>query len=257
MIEPNKPQVYFIYGIPESGRREILLDLIENGIGSDEPVLYFRPEKEPQSQFDEPLDALKNLNVVHWTLDGTAIRHGTIKAPARKIIFLAPGTCDPADAAEGLKKWTDGNQCQIARILTVVDCAFLSENEKALPWFNACIHFSDVVLLNRRENVSNKWIKDFETGYRKQYNPARFLLVKKGRVANPFEVLEPEARRLSLYFDELIPIEEDEFEDDAPEDIKIDKYIARLESGQRALHIPNIQKLLAEKSDTPLAYPKP
>ena len=51
--------------------------------------------------------------------------------------------------------------------------------------------------------------------------------------------------RLSLYFDELILIEDDEFEDDEqPEDTKPDKYIERLESGHRAYPIPDIQKLL-------------
>jgi len=244
MSEPISPYVYFIYGTPGSGRREILLDLIKYGMSEDTSVLYFRPESEAESASDGQLDALKNVHTIHWTLHGTTIRHGTIKAAAQKIVFLAPCSCDPADAAEALKTWVDGNQCQIARIITVVDCAFLSANETARSWFDACIHFSDVVLLNRRENVSNKWVKDFETGYRKQYNPSRFLLVKKDRVANPFEVLEPEARRLSLYFDELIPIEDDEFEEDAPEDTQPDPYIERLVSGQRKRRIPDIRKWL-------------
>ncbi|MGK0177153.1 MAG: hypothetical protein ACJAT5_000277 [Lentimonas sp.] len=245
MSDQQKPQTYFIYGIPDSGRRKILFDLIESGIDHDEPVLYFRPEEEPRSSFDEQLEALKNVSIVTWTLSGTTIKHSSIKSAPRKVIFLAPRTCDPADAAEALKQWTDGNQCQIARIITVVHCAFLSQNENAFPWFDACIHFSDVVLLGRRETVPNKWVKDFEVGYQKQYCPARFLLVKKGLVANPFEVLEPEARRQSLYFDELIPIEDDEFDgDEAPEDTQPDKYIKRLENGQRACRIPDILALI-------------
>lgn len=249
MIEPRQPQVYFIYGIPDSGRREILVDLIESGIDAGEQVLYFRPDHEPHSPFEERLETLGNVSVVHWELAGTTIRHGTIKAAPQKVIFLAPGTCNPADAAEALKNWADGNQCQIARIITVIHCAFLSNNKNALPWFDACIHFSDVVLLNRREDVSNKWVKDFEAVYRKRCCPSRFLLVKKGRVANPFEVLEPEARRVSLYFDELTPIEEDEFEDELPEDRKPDKYIERLENGQRACRVPDIQALLTVKEE--------
>jgi hypothetical protein len=68
-------------------------------------------------------------------------------------------------------------------------------------------------------------------------------MVKKGRVSNPAEVLDPEARRVSLYFDELLPIEDDEFEDEQqPDDIKIDAYIERLESGHRAKPIPEIAK---------------
>ena len=58
-------------------------------------------------------------------------------------------------------------------------------------------------------------------------------------------MLDPEARRLSLYFDELIPIEEDAFEDEEqPEDIKPDRYIERNASGQRIQPIPDIRKLL-------------
>jgi hypothetical protein len=49
---------------------------------------------------------------------------------------------------------------------------------------------------------------------------------------------------MSLYFDELIAIEEDEFEEERPEDQKPDKYIERLASGQRAYPIPDINKLL-------------
>lgn len=240
----TQPQVYLIYGIPDSGRREIVLDLIESGLQPDEQTLYFRPKGEAQSPFDPAFEALDNVSVIHWELDGTTIRHGPIKAAPQKIIFLAPGTDNPADVAEALKKWANGNRCQIARIITVVHCAFLHQNTAALPWFNACIHFSDVILLNRREAVPNKWVKDFESSYKKEHNPTRFLLAKKGRVANPFEVLEPEARRRSLYFDELLPIAEDEFEDEAPEDTQPDKYIERLENGQRAFSIPDIKQML-------------
>lgn len=239
------PLVYLVYGIPSSGRREIIFDLIEGGIPATEQVLYFRPEGEAPCAYDEQLEALDNVSVVGWNLKDSKVTHGKISAAPEKIIFLASGTSDPADCAEALKTWSDHNNCQIARILTVVHCHFLSENTKAQAWFDACIHFSDVVLLNRREEAGNKWVRDFEIGYKKACSPARFVMVKKGRVDNPAEVLDPEARRVSLYFDELIPIEDDEFEDEhQPEDIKIDMYIERLESGHRAKPIPEIGKFL-------------
>jgi hypothetical protein len=244
-MSDQAPLVYLIYGILGSGRRDVLFDLIKDGIESKEPVLYFHPEGEAASPFDEQLEALENVSIVDWKLTNAKVTHGQISAAPEKIIFLAPGTSDPADAAEAVKTWTDHNNCQIARIITVVHCAFLSENSAAQAWFDACIHFSDIVLLNRREGVNNKWVKDFEAGFGKKFSPARFLMVKKGRVANPPEVLDPTARRMSLYFDELIPIEDDEFEDDEqPQDTKPDKYIERLESGHRAYPLPGIQKLL-------------
>lgn len=244
-MSEQTPLVYLIYGIPGSGRREVLFDLIDGGLEGKEQALYFRHEGEAASPFDEQLEALDTVGIVDWKLSDAKVTHGEINAAPEKIIFLAPGSCDPADAAEAVKTWTELNNCQIARVITVVHCAFLSNNSTAQAWFDACIHFSDIVLMNRRESVNNKWIRAFELGYQKQFSPARFIMVKKGRVANPLEVLEPEARRLSLYFDELIPIEDDEFEDDEqPEDTKPDKYIERLESGQRAYRVPDIQKLL-------------
>ncbi len=233
--------VYLIYGIPGSGRREVLFDLLSDGIEHNEPVLYFHPEGEVASSFDQRLQALRHVSMLNWKLDGAKVIHGTIQAAPNKIIFLAPGRSDPANVAEAIQAWMNHHHCRLARILTVVDCSFLSTHHEAQPWFDACIHFSDIVLLNRREGVANKWVKDFEAGYRTQCCPTRFLLVKKGRVANPFEVLEPEARRLSLYFDEHIPIEADEFEEDAlAEEIKPDPYIERLESGHRVYPVPDI-----------------
>ena len=244
-MSEEAPLVYLVLGLEASGRREIIFDLIEGGLSEEEPVLYFRPESEIASPFDEQLEALNQVNVVPWRLKDSKVMHGKISAAAEKIIFLAPGRSDPADCAEALKTWTEHNNCRIGRLITVVHCNFLAAQPAAKAWFDACTHFSDVVLLNRREDAGNKWVKDYESSHKKARSPARFILVKKGRVNNPAEVLDPEARRVSLYFDELIPIEDDEFDDEErPEDLKPDPYIERLESGQRAKPIPDISKLL-------------
>jgi hypothetical protein len=248
-MSDHAPLIYFVFGIPNSGRRELIFDLIEGGIPKGESVLYFRPQDEPANSFDEQLEALDNTSVVSWQLKDGKIKHGKLTAAPEKIIFLAPGTSDPADCAEALKLWSEHNQCQVARILTVLHCEFLSAEPAARAWFDACIHFSDIVLLNRREEAGNKWVKDFEAEFKKARNPARFIFVKKGRVTNPAEVLDPEARRVSLYFDELIPIEDDEFEDEhQPDDLKPDRYIERLESGLRAKPIPAIGPLLPKNT---------
>ncbi len=240
----EKPLVYIVFGIPGSERRAVIFDLIDGGLEKDSQVLYFRPEGEVASAFDEQIEAKDNVNTVRWKLAKTKISHGPMTATPEKIIFLAPGGSDPSDIAEAVRGWSRHNACQIGRLITVVNCFFLKANEQALSWFDACIHFSDTVLLARREGVDNKWIKSFEKRYTKHRFPCHFSLVKKGRVNNPPEILYPEARRVSLYFDAFIPIEEDEFEDDLPEDQKPDKYIERLQSGQRACPIPDIRKFL-------------
>ncbi|PXA05208.1 hypothetical protein DDZ13_04400 [Coraliomargarita sinensis] len=241
----ERPLVYLIFGIPDSERRTVLFDLIEGGIPPSEDVLYFRPKSENNSPFDEQIEALENVSVVDWEVSDSKVSHGPITAAPEKIIFLAPGDSDPADVAEALKAWISHNDCELGRIITVLNCSFLKEQEKSRAWFDACIHFSDVVLLSRRESVENKWLKEFEARYRKACYPCHIELVSKGKAKNPAAVLEPEARRMSLYFDELIPIEEDEFDDEEqPEDLKPDRYIERNESGQRVRPIIEIGKML-------------
>ena len=242
----HAPLVYLIYGIPNSERRSILFDCIEGGLPDKEQVLYFRPKGENNSHFDEQIEALENVDVVEWELADCKVKHGSLSAAPEKIVFLAPGHADPADVAEALKVWIDHNNCELGRIITVVNCSFLKEQEKATAWFDACIHFSDMVLLARRESVDSKWLKEYEAGYRKKCYPCLIELVSKGKAKNPVAVLEPEARRMSLYFDKLTPIEEDGLdEEEQPDDIKPDRYIERNESGQRMHRIPDIGKFLS------------
>jgi hypothetical protein len=248
---PESPHVYIVFGIPDSERRAALYDLLESGLPQKTPALYFKPKGETVIEYDEKITALPNLQTVEWELQGAKVLHDRIEAAAEAIFFLTPGTADPAEAAEAIKAWSDSNNCQIARAITLVHCDFLQAKPEAHAWFEACIHFSDFVLLARRENTAQKWIKDFKTQFAKAHVPSRFELLKKGRTPNPREILEPEARRLSLFFDELIPIEEDEFEDLLPEDRKPDKYIERLESGRRAHPIPDIQKWIESDSPKP------
>jgi hypothetical protein len=245
VVLSEKPLVYLVFGIPNSGRRGIIFDLIEGGMSPDTQVLYFRPASEETVPFDEQIEALENVSTVDWQLDGAKVKHGRVSAAPEKVIFLASGTADPADTAEALKAWISHNDCRLGRIITVVHCSFLQEQLKSQGWYDACIHFSDIVLLGRREAVDNKWIKAFETRFKKQCLPCHIELVTKEKTKNPVAVLEPEARRASLFFDELIPIEEDEFEDEEqPEDIKPDRYIERNESGQRIRPIIEISRFL-------------
>lgn len=244
----ERPLVYLIFGIAGSERRSILYDLIEGGLPNQETVLYFRPKDECQSTDDRRIEALANVSLVEWELRDAMVRHGRITAAPERIFFLAPSASNPADVAEAIKTWIDHNGCQLARIITVLNCAFLQSEEKAGRWYDACIHFSDIVLFARREGVDHKWMQAFEAHYRKACFPCHFELVVKGKTKNPVAVLEPEARRMSLYFDELIPIEEDEFEgEEKPEDTKPDPFIERNESGQRIRPIMSIDHLLSKE----------
>lgn len=233
------PKVYLLLGPNDSGRRALLSDFIDS-LESDSPVLYFKHKDEVGNEWDSRLENPTQVTTVNWTIDNTKIKHDSITVNPSSIFFVAPSCIDLADVIEGLKGWLSKNDCQLTRIITVIHCQNLSENDWQSNWYDAAIHFSDMVLLNRREGVSEKWIKGMVTEKKKQFHPTRFELVKKNRVNNPIDALDSQAYRTSLFFDDLISIEEDEFEDLLPEDKKIDCYIERLANGKRQKPISSL-----------------
>ena len=229
----ESPKVYLILGPNGSGRRALIADFIDV-IESKSSVLYFKHRDEIINDYDDSIESLNAVSTVLWSVEVSKIKHESISISPSSIFFIAPASIDLADVMEGLKGWLDKNDCKLTRIITVIDCKKLSENNSHNSWYDAAVHFSDMVLLNRREGVSEKWIKDMVTFKKKKFHPTRFELVKKNRVNNAIDILDTQAYRTSLYFDDLIPIEEDEFEDLIPEDRKNDPYIERLESGRRS-----------------------
>src|SRR5690606_24285880 len=107
-----------------------------------------------------------------------------------------------ADFVEAFHAWLKDSGCELGRVLTVLDCELAIGQSHIFPWFDCCIHFSDVVLLAKREALSNRQIQDFLARYEEERYPALFERVKKGRVANPALVLAPQPRRISRIFDE-------------------------------------------------------
>ena len=229
----ESPKVYLILGPNASGRRALLYDFIDS-LDSESSILYFKHRNEVINDFDSALENLDEVSTVLWSVDDSRIKHDSISVDPSSIFFIAPASIDLADVMEGLKGWLSKNDCHLTRIITVIDCKSLSENNSQNSWYDAAVHFSDMALLNRREGVNEKWIKDMVTQKKKRFHPTRFELVKKNRANNPADVLDAQTYRTSLFFDDLIPIEEDEFEDLLPYDRKADPYIDRLESGKRS-----------------------
>jgi len=229
----ESPKVYLILGPNGSGRRALLYDFIHS-FESKSSILYFKHSDEEINDYDSSLDSLTEVRTVFWFVEDLKIKHGPITANPSCIFFIVPANIDLADFIEGIRGWLRKNNCQLTRIMTVINCRSLYENDTHNNWYDAAIHFSDMVLINKREGVSHKWINNMVSEKKKQNHPTRFELVKKNKVNNPNDVLDAQAFRTSLFFDELIPIEEDEFDELLPEDIKIDKYIERLENGKRS-----------------------
>lgn len=201
MLDPDRPAsaepplVYIVLGAAGSGRRDVIRDLVEGGLAETDRAAVMISYDEAADVRDASLPP-----VVRW-----AWREGAINASlppgATHVFFLTDGRRNPVDQIEALQKWLKVVQAEVGRVLTVVDCALAEKHPALIAWYEACIHFSDVVLLNKREGVANKWMSDFQLRFKELCYPCLFEMVKAGRVKNPPVVLDPQARRMSHIFD--------------------------------------------------------
>lgn len=242
--------VYFVLGAAGSGRREVLRDLIENGLDENERVVVLLAADEAADPTDAVLPGL-----ARWTLENGMV-NATPVADATHIFFVADGRGDPADQVEAFQNWLAATGGELARVLCVVNCRLAEQNPPLLAWYDACVHFADVVLLNRREGVANKWMSDFQNRYRDKFFPALFEMVKSGRVKNPALVLEPQARRITHVFDDEqewiatndegqeIAEEDQEDEEEVTMQRVEDTYLERRQGGRRVRELPDVNRFL-------------
>ena len=253
MTSSEKPLVYLILGAAGSGRREVLRDLIEGGLDESDRAAVMVSASEPIV----PGDVVKLPNVTTWNwVEGAIV--GTLPVDATHVFFITDGTRNPVDQIEVFKAWIAAQNGELARVLCVVNSQLAEKHPALLAWYEACVHFADVVLLNKREGVANKWMSDFLAHFKKLYYPCHFEMVKESRVQNPPLILEPQARRMSHVFDEEQDwiftnaegeeIDEQEETGDDNEEIEAkpaeDPYFERRNGGRRVKEIPDIAKYL-------------
>jgi hypothetical protein len=245
---PEKPLVYLILGAAGSGRREVLADLIESGLGEGDRALVLLSDQERAADCDARLGT-----PVRWRWAGNRIETPDL-AGATHVFLLVDGRRNPIDQIEAFQAWLPTTGGELARILCVVHCGLVAEHKELRVWVDACVHFADVVLLNRREGLANKWMSDFQAHFAAQFLPCLFELVKAGRVKNPALILEPQARRMSHVFDEELNWEvtgPDEADAEGEEEVEVkpeeDPYLARLGGGRRVKEIPDVAKYLPKK----------
>jgi hypothetical protein len=241
-----KPLIYLILGAAGSGRREIVADLVGGGLAEGDRALALLATDERPGDFDGRLGALARWRWLEHRIDAPAIDGAT------HVFFFSDGRRNPVDQVEAFQAWLAASGGELARILCVINCGLAAQHKELLAWFDACVHFADVVLLNRRDGLPNKWMSDFQGHYAAQFMPCLFELVKAGRVKNPALILEPQARRMAHLFDEELNWEvtgggEEEADEDAeveahPEE---DPYLQRRAGGRRVKEIPDVAKYLA------------
>jgi hypothetical protein len=250
-MKSEKPLVYVILGTAGAGRRAVVADLIDGGLVEGDRPAVLVSDAEKESATDLPLP-----NVTRWHWTGELIE-AKLPTDATHVFFVTDGRSSPVDQLEVFKPWIDAQGGELARVLCVVDCQLAEKNPPLIAWYDACVHFSDIVLLNRREGVENKWLSDFQAHFKSKYIPALFEFVKGDRVKNPGLVLDPQARRMSHVFDEeqdwiFTDAEGDEIDEDEETEgdeeveakVEEDPYFARLNGGRRVKEVPDVRKYL-------------
>jgi hypothetical protein len=111
---------------------------------------------------------------------------------------------EPVSQLESLAD--DLRKCLIApvKVFTCVDCGAVEKNNRLKIYYDACIYYSDLVLLGNRSGVAKSFTRDFEKQYQRDCYPCLFMLLKgPGNPDNPVEILTPGIRRISQLFDLL------------------------------------------------------
>lgn len=242
-------KLYLILGTSQSGRKEILCDLIESSSSSENTNnIVLIPSNESKSPTSSKLQTIPNTIVLDWNFsDNLLMLPNFNTSPNDKVFLILSSKNDLIDQIENIKHWLDNNpHFSLAKILSVIDCQIAYKNETLLPWFEALVYFSDYVFLTHRENIPEKWISDFLKSFDKKSYPCLFEKIKNNKVANPDKVLFPEARRISHLFDNIDAIDTlDLDEENLPEEPfelikKLDPYLERDSDGNRIIQLPSI-----------------
>ncbi len=243
----GEPLIYLILGCKGTGRFQVVADLIDFGTDKDEKSFVFHSPADAESA--EATFDVKSRSAVLAPYGG---KEGELSADLPKdadfVFVVADGLASPADSVELFHSWLEERSFGVARVITVLNCELAIESKAAFPWFDCCIHYSDVVLLTQRANVNSKKLKAFQDSYVEKCYPCLFGYVKRGRVANPHLVLEAQSRRISLVFDKPEIFEDDDeeavFEESVAGDLSKDAYQKRVSGGRRDVVLPDIVQYL-------------
>jgi hypothetical protein len=236
-------ELYFILGNAGAHRRTALADLIGEGLMPTDRAAVLLSEGEAPAEADAAL-ARTGAVVTTWKWEKPSM---DLEVPegATHLFLVADGRSNPVDQLEALREWLLMRaDVRLARVLFVADAALLVANPKLDPWFDACAHFSDVLLLTRVEGVDQKWINGLEKRYRDKHYPFLFEVVRRDTLKNPAVMLIPEARRMAQVFDEDIPLADETDEEMEAAMAENDRYFARTRGGTRVEEIPNVAVFL-------------
>lgn len=157
----------------------------------------------PEDETGAPPVKCYDTETAHWVFDPDA--DGSV------FILLDPRT---SPVPQIVRLAEDLRQCLIepVKVLTCVDCAAAEAHQPLRAYYDACIYYSDVVLLGNRAEATKPFVREYQKQYERDCYPCLFMMLKgPGNPDHPLEVLAPDTRRLSQIFD----LKENAGDDDA------------------------------------------
>ena len=237
-------ELYFILGSAGAQRRIVVADLVAEGLmPADRAAILLSADEAPDAAGDAAL-AKCGAVVARWTWAKPEMDF-EVPEGITHLFLVADGRSNPVDQVEALRELllmrTD---LRLARVIFVADAALLHAQAELQPWYDACAHYADVVLLTKIGGLDQKWVGAFEKRYREQYFPFLYEIVRRDQLKNPAVLLVPEARRVSQVFDEDIALADESDEEIEAAKAENDKYFARTRGGSRVEPIPDIAAFL-------------
>ncbi|MFT3828449.1 MAG: hypothetical protein QM691_01960 [Opitutaceae bacterium] len=235
--------LYFILGSAGARRRAVLADLLEGLLPTDRAAVLLSDTESPDPAGDAAL-AKSGATIARWTWAKPEMEF-EVPVEATHAFLVADGRGNPVDQVEALRELLlVRSDLRLARVMFVADAALLHAHPEMQPWYDACAHFADVVVLTKPEGLPQKWVGAFEKRYREQYFPFLFEVLRREQLKNPAALLVPEARRVAQVFDEDIALADESDEEIEAAMAENDKYFARKRGGSRVELIPEIAAVL-------------
>lgn len=242
-----KPLVYLVLGCKGSDQFRVLADLIEFGTEKEEKAALYHASGDAAEVASDFEVKHREVTIGEYQLVGRELTL-SVSEGVDIVFVVADGLADPTNFIEGFHAWLPESGCELGRVATVLHCDLAVRQKVAADWFECCIHYSDVVLLAKRENVGNKEMKAYLDHFEEQCYPCLWEYVKKGRVSNPSLVLDTQARRISRIFDVPEIFDDDDEEDFLHEaiagDSSKDRFLKAGSGDKRSIELPDIGTLL-------------
>ena len=242
-MSADRPVLFVVLAGPHPGRWALVDHLLRAERLPEEDVCLWAADDEAPAPAGHP-----PVPPSAWRVEGAE----AMPASALQVLVYG-GRAFPAPLLEQLADRTARGTLEVGRVTTLVHGPACRDSREADRWYEAAIHFSDLVLIDPRGTaVSEKWIRDYEERFRKQRFPCLFDRLKKGRPRHPSWMLDEQARRLSQALEPpdeldttvevvieegLPPGEEEEGGDEGP---AADPYLRRNAAGEFERYVPDL-----------------